>query len=52
MGLTLFLEPLGRGMDVHTPLNYEILDCEDFGLRIKYIAGIGRNQDEQRYSLF
>ena len=26
----LFLEPLGRGIDVHTPLNYEILDCEDF----------------------
>ena len=25
-------DPLGRGIDVHTPLNYEILDCKDFGL--------------------
>ena len=23
--LALFLEPLGRGIDVHTPLNYEIM---------------------------
>ena len=44
VGLALFLEPLGRGIDVHTPLNYEIFDCEDI-MCIKYIAGIGRNQD-------
>lgn len=28
VGLTLFFDPLGRGIDVHTPLNYEIFDCE------------------------
>lgn len=49
-GLILFLEPLGRGINVHTPLNYEILDCEDF-MCIKYIASVDRNQDEQCYFL-
>ena len=44
MGLTLFLEPLRRGIDEHTSLNYEILDCEDL-MCIKYIAVTGRNQD-------
>ena len=40
----------GTRHNEHTPLIYEILDCEDF-MCFKYIERIGRNQDEQCYFL-
>lgn len=45
VGLALFLEPLGRGIDVHTPMFLDFM-C------IKYIARTGRNQVAKTLSLF